>query len=38
MFAHSALDPQSPEGFILEKEKSRIDQEVDKIMEFLQLG
>ncbi len=38
MFAHSTLDPQSPEGFILEKEKSRIDQEVDKIMEFLQLG
>jgi putative nucleotidyltransferase with HDIG domain len=38
MFAHSALDPQSPEGFILEKEKSRIDHEVDKIMEFLQLG
>jgi len=36
-FAHSTLDPQSPEGFILEKEKGNIDREVDKIMEFLQL-
>ena len=38
MFARSALDPRSPEGFILEKEKGNIDQEVEKIMEFLQLG
>jgi putative nucleotidyltransferase with HDIG domain len=37
-FAHSLLDPRSPEGFVLEKEKSNIDREVDKIMEFLQLG
>jgi putative nucleotidyltransferase with HDIG domain len=37
-FAHSTLDPQSPEGFILEKEKGNIDREVEKIMEFLQLG
>ena len=37
-FAHSILDPQSPEGFILEKEKGNIDREVEKIMEFLQLG
>jgi putative nucleotidyltransferase with HDIG domain len=37
-FAHSALDPRSPEGFILEKEKGSIGQEVEKIMEFLQLG
>jgi putative nucleotidyltransferase with HDIG domain len=37
-FAHSTLDPQSPEGFILEKEKGKIDREVDKIMEFLRLG
>jgi putative nucleotidyltransferase with HDIG domain len=37
-FAHATLDPQSPEGFILEKEKGNIDQEVEKIMKFLQLG
>jgi len=37
-FAHANLDPQSPEGFILEKEKGKIDREVDKIMEFLRLG
>jgi putative nucleotidyltransferase with HDIG domain len=37
-FTHSTLNPQSPEGFILEKEKISIDQEVGKIMEFLQLG
>ena len=37
-FAHSTLDPRSPEGFVLEKEKGNIDREVDKIMEFLQLG
>ncbi len=37
-FAHSTLDPHSPEAFILQKEQPNIDQEVDKIMEFLQLG
>ena len=37
-FARSTLDPRSPEGFILEKEKGNIDREVEKIMEFLQLG
>jgi putative nucleotidyltransferase with HDIG domain len=37
-FAHAALDAQSPEGFILEKEKGNMDREVEKIMEFLQLG
>ena len=37
-FAHSTLDPHSPEAFILQKEQYTIDQEVQKIMEFLQLS
>lgn len=37
-FAHSSLDPRSPEGFILEKERGNINEEVEKIMEFLKLG
>jgi len=37
-FTHSTLDPRSPEGFILEKEKGNINEEVEKIMEFLKLG
>jgi putative nucleotidyltransferase with HDIG domain len=37
-FTHSTLDPRSAEGFILEKEKGNIDEEVGKIMEFLKLG
>jgi len=37
-FTHAALDPRSPESFILEKEKANINEEVEKIMEFLKLG
>ena len=37
-FAYSTHDPSSSEGIILEKEKDDIAQEVDKIIDFLQLG
>ena len=37
-FAHATHNPQSPEGFILEKEKETIAEEVEKIMDFLRLG
>ncbi|HVN95442.1 MAG TPA: HDOD domain-containing protein [Syntrophorhabdaceae bacterium] len=37
-FTHGTHNPQSPEGFILEKEKDNIGKEVDKIMDFLQLS